>query len=107
MRVLILSDDCNPEWPSLPIVAFKLCRALGNHAEVVVATHKRNRPNIEKAGFGKCEVVYLDNEYVAAPMFRLTNMLRGNGSVGWTTSTAMYYLPYLAFEREAWRQVRG
>ena len=69
MRVLLLADDCNPEWPSFPVVGFKLCRSLGDHVEVVVATQVRNRENIERAGMGKCEVVYLDNEYIAAQMF--------------------------------------
>jgi hypothetical protein len=23
MRVLILADDCNPEWPALPVVGYK------------------------------------------------------------------------------------
>ena len=107
MRVLILADDCNPDWPSLPVVGFKLGRSLGDHAEVVIATHVRNRPNIERVGMGRCQVVYLDNEYIAAPMFRLTKMLRGGNSVAWTTNMAMNYLPYLAFEREAWRKFGG
>lgn len=107
MRVLILADDCNPEWPSLPVVGFKLVRSLADHADVVVATHVRNRPNIERVGMGKCEVVYLDNEYIAAPMARLAKILRGGDSVAWTTNVAMNYLPYLAFEREAWREFGG
>src|SRR5262245_54355383 len=48
MRVLILADDCNPEWPSLPIVGYKAARAIAEHADVTVATHVRNRNNIEK-----------------------------------------------------------
>ena len=107
MRILILADNCNPDWPSLPVVAFKLGRSLGNHADVVVATHVRNRANIERVGMNRCEVVYLDNEYIAAPMFRLSQILRGGDSVAWTTTIAMNYLPYLAFEREAWRKFGG
>ena len=33
MRPLILADDCNPEWPSLPVVGFKTARALANHCD--------------------------------------------------------------------------
>lgn len=104
MRVLLLADSCNPEWPSLPVVGFKACRALGNHVETVVATHVRNRPNIERTGFDACEVAYLDNEYIAARMNRLGNFLRGGTSVNWTTNMAMSYPSYLAFEREAWKR---
>jgi hypothetical protein len=49
MRIVILADDCNPGWPSSPIVAYKAARALADVAEVVVITHVRNRENIQKA----------------------------------------------------------
>jgi glycosyltransferase involved in cell wall biosynthesis len=103
MRVLVLADSCNPDWPSLPVVGYKVCRSLGNDVEVVVATHVRNRENIERVGFGACEVVYLDNEYIAARMSRLSSLLRGGTSVNWTTNIAMNYPSYIAFEREVWR----
>lgn len=66
MRVLILADDCNPDWPSLPVVGYNAARAIAEHAEVVVATHIRNRSNIESVGFGRAQVIYVDNEYIAA-----------------------------------------
>lgn len=104
MRVLLLADECNPEWPSLPIVGFKLCRAIAEHADVVVATHVRNRPAIARAGFGRAAVEYLDNEYVAAPLHRLGAFLRGGEGAGWTTAVALRYPALLAFEHEVRRR---
>lgn len=104
-RVLLLADDCNPQWPSLPVVGYKYARALAAVARVVLATHVRNRENIEAAADG-LDVVYLDNEYVAAPMYRVAQWLRGGDQVAWSTSMVMAYLPYLAFEREAWKRFR-
>ena len=72
-----------------------------------MATHVRNKPAIARDGIGRCEIAYLDNEYIARPMFRLSQILRGGNSAAWTTQLAMAYLPYLAFEREAWRRFRG
>jgi glycosyltransferase involved in cell wall biosynthesis len=104
MRVLLLADNCNPDWPSLPVVGYKLCRALGDHVEAVLATHVRNRPAIERDGAGHCAVEYIDNEYIARPMSKLATVLRGGDTVAWTTSIAMGYLPYLAFEKQVWRR---
>ncbi len=106
MRVLLLANDCNPDWPSLPIVGYNACRGIAEYVEVVVATHVRNQASIDRVGVGKAEVVYLDNEYIAAPMYRTGTWLRGGRSVGWTTNIAMQYLPYLAFEWEAWRKFK-
>lgn len=105
-RVLLLADDFNPDWPSLPVVGFKYARALAECCAVTVATHVRNRDNVEKAR-GDLRVVYVDNEWIAAPMHRLSVALRGGTEVAWSTSMIMNYLPYLAFERAVWQRFRA
>jgi glycosyltransferase involved in cell wall biosynthesis len=107
LRVLLLANDCNPDWPSLPVVGYNLCRALAEHVDAVVATHVRNRPALGRSGLGKARVEYLDNEYVAAPMYRLAKLLRGGNKVAWTTNVAMAYPSILAFEYEAWKAFRA
>src|SRR5262245_12437029 len=104
IRALLLADSCNPAWVSLPAVAYKTARAISEVADVVLATHVRNEPEISRAGCGRARVVYLDNEKVAAPLYRLGTWLRGGDSVAWTTNVAMLYPAYLAFEREAWKR---
>jgi hypothetical protein len=76
MRVLILAEDCNPQWPSLPVVGFKAARAIADHADVTVATHIRNRENIERVGFGKAKVHYIDNEYIARRLHKFATLIR-------------------------------
>jgi glycosyltransferase involved in cell wall biosynthesis len=107
MRVLLLADDCNPEWPSLPVVGYKACKAIAERVETVVVTQLRNRENLEKHGFGKARVEYLDTEYVARPISKLSTFLRGGDATGWTTGVALAYLPYLAFEYETWRSFKS
>ncbi len=106
-RVLILAEDCNPEWPSLPVVGYKYARALAGETEAVVVTHVRNRENIEKAGEIADKVVYIDNEWLAGPMYKLATRLRGGSEVAWSTNQIMAYLPYVAFERQALRHFRS
>jgi len=103
MRVLLLADSCNPEWPSLPIVGYNSARALSNHADVVVATHIRNKLNIEKVGLGKARVRYIDNEYIARPMYRIASFLRGGTETAWTANIAFAYPSSIAFEWEVWK----
>src|SRR6056297_2936975 len=98
-RVLVLADDCNPEWPSLPVVGYKYARSLAKVADVTVATHVRNRENIEKAGDIGAPVIYTDTEWLAAPMYKLARLLRRGDQVAWSIQQIMNYLPYLEFER--------
>lgn len=103
MRVLILAEDCNPDWPSLPVVGYKYAKALAEHAEVTVVTQIRNKPQIDRDGLGRARVVYLDTEALAAPMYRFASWLRGGQSVGWTLQIALNYPSYLFFEWKVWR----
>lgn len=99
MRVLLMAEDCNPEWPSLPSVGFQMVRALAQIAQVTLATHVRNRHQLE-GKLANMRVVYLDNEYVAKPLFALSKLLRGGTSANWSTAVAMAYPGALAFDRE-------
>lgn len=106
-RVLILAQDCNPEWPSLPVVGYKYARALAGVTDATIVTHVRNRENIEKAGELTDRVVYIDTEWIAAPMYKLAVRLRRGKEVAWTMNQIMAYLPTLAFEWQARRRFRS
>ncbi len=107
IRVLLLADSCNPDWVSLPAVAYKACRAIAELADVVLVTNVRNEPAISREGCGRARVVYIDNETVAAPLYQLGKLLRGGDSVSWTTNVALLYPAYLAFEWHVWRRFRS
>jgi len=99
MKVLILADQCNPEWPSLPVVGYKASLEISKLVDVVLVTHIRNKENINKHGFGHTEVVFVDNEYIAKPIYKLSKFIRGNEGA-WTIAMALAYPTYLAFEWE-------
>ncbi len=101
MRVLLYADDCNPEMASEPSVAFNTARSIVEHVdEAVVVTQVRNLEAIEKRGMGKAEVVYLDTEYVARPVWKLSSALR----LGTASRAASKYPVQYAFERELWKR---
>jgi glycosyltransferase involved in cell wall biosynthesis len=105
MRVLILADECNPEWPSLPIVGYKAAKAIAEYADTTVVTQIRNKENIDAVGLGKAKVDYVDSEYIARPVYRLLESLRGNEG-SWTTVMAFNYPNYLAFEMGVWKKYK-
>lgn len=107
LKVLLLADVCNPDWPSLPIVGYKYAKAIAAYADTTVVTQIRNRENIERDGLGGAKVVYIDTERVAKPIYRLSTALRGGTSKGWTMQMAMDYPTYLAFEWQVWQQFKS
>lgn len=104
MRVLLLAEDCNPGWPSLPIVGYQTVKALSSHVEVTLATHVRNREALQASELGELEIAYMDNEYVAAPLFRLAKWVRGGNQANWSAAVALAYPGAIAFDREVYKR---
>ena len=109
LRILLLAEACNPDWTSVPLVGYNVVRALAERSDlrITLATHPRNRASLEKDPLaGMVEIIYPDNEYVAARIYRLAQLLRGGSGKGWTTNTAFESISYLFFEKELNKLVR-
>lgn len=103
-RILLIAEAANPEWASVPLIGWSLSRALAKVADVHLVTHVRNRDAILRAGLTEgSDFTSIDNESVAAPLFRLSSILRGGTAKAWTTGTALSALAYYSFELELWR----
>lgn len=103
LRLLLIAESCNPAWTSVPLVGYNFARALAGRADlrVTLATHPRNRPDIDADPISRqAEVIYADNDYVAGTLYRAAQLLRGNKGKGWTTNTAFSSFAYLFFEFE-------
>ena len=105
LRVLLIAEAANPEWVSVPLVGWSLAAALSKHSNVHLVTQVRNREAILKAGLveGR-DFTAIDSERFAAPLYRLSELLRGGKGVGWTTVSAATTLSYYYFERLLWRR---
>jgi GT2 family glycosyltransferase/glycosyltransferase involved in cell wall biosynthesis len=103
LRVLLIAESCNPTWTSVPLVGYSMARALAEQPgiEVTLATHVRNRAALAGDPLTSlARVHYIDNEWAARPLYRLSTVLRGGRDLSWTTNTAMAWPSYMVFEHQ-------
>lgn len=108
MRVLVTAEACNPEWTSVPLVGFNVANSLASlpDLDITIATHVRNRSALERHDLSsRAEILYIDNEWIAKPLYNLGKFLRGGSSLGWTTNMAVSWASYVAYEKALYRQV--
>jgi glycosyltransferase involved in cell wall biosynthesis len=108
LRILLIAEACNPTWTSVPLVGYQLSRALALRPdlEVTLATHIRNRPALAADPLAEmANICYIDNEWLARPLHRLSRLVRGGQALSWTIDTAMAWPAYMAFERQLHRQM--
>jgi glycosyltransferase involved in cell wall biosynthesis len=102
-RVLLVAEAANPEWASVPLVGWSLCRALREHADAHVVTQIRNRDAMERAGWREGrEFTAIDSEAVARPVYLAGEAIRRWTGAGWTVTTAFASVFYYHFERLLW-----
>jgi glycosyltransferase involved in cell wall biosynthesis len=106
--VLLIAEACNPTWTSVPLVGYQIAKALAARPdlEVTVATHVRNRAALAEDPLSQlARVCYIDNEWLARPLHRLSSLVRGGRGLSWTIDTAMAWPAYMAFEYQLYRRL--
>lgn len=108
MKVVVLAELCNPEWPSLPSFSYSLAKALSRHCEILLVTHIRNKEALSNEQHQlDAEIVYIDNEKYAGKLYRITQKLDKIGLGGYMTYTGFNAFPYIMFERMAFKALKG
>jgi len=105
LRILVLGPDCDPEQVSMPYVTFSHAAALAHLHDVTLAVRAPREESVHraKAPFRSVEVIrtpWLDR--IFAWSLRRIFKYDFNNQV----LTASLYPLYLAFEWQAWRQLR-
>lgn len=103
-RVLLIINQCNPDWPSEPLEGYRWYEGLRERADVTLVTHVRNREALQRSGvsgrvFYIEEGVFIRRYYAAA-----SRLATRRGAINWPLLHALSYPVYEAFNREVDRR---
>ena len=71
LKVLLIIEQCNPEWASVPLVGYCFYDYISQLAETTLVTHERNRAALEKTHPNRdityiCESAFIKKYYALA-----------------------------------------
>ncbi len=102
LRVLLLAELANPNWISVPMVGWRHIKAVSQFADVHVATHYRNREDIERSDFPKSDVTFIGPTSIENFVWGMAKKISSAGAMNGITQTAMSVPAYYQFENETW-----
>src|SRR6185503_9918067 len=76
-RVLLAAYQCGPGMGSVSQIGWEWYSRLSRRVAVTLITHIRNREALEAAGapFNDSEIIYIDTEWFAGPLYRLAKKI--------------------------------
>ncbi len=106
MRVLVLSESCNPEWESVPLQGWLHYAALREHVDTHLVTRTWNREALIRRGFVEGQdFTCIDTAALFHAAEYLVRAICGPQR-GYGIITGLSIPSYLLFEHLAWRRLR-
>ncbi len=105
VRVLLSAYQCGPGMGSVSQIGWEWYSRLSRFASVTLVTHARNRACLELAGapLPGTEVVYIDTEWFAGPLYRIASRLFPNSQHAvFLLASADFYV----YDAKAFRTLR-
>jgi len=105
LKVLMIVEQCNPEWPSVPLVGYNFYHHISQEADVTLVTHERNREALSKVA-GDRTIIYISESSNIKKYYNLVEKLVARGKVIWPLYHALTYPIYAEFNQKVYQQFR-
>jgi glycosyltransferase involved in cell wall biosynthesis len=98
--ILLVMEQCNPLWPSVPRVAYEIFRHLRDLTPVTLVTHERNRQGLSEA-FPDADIRYVPESAAVRRYYAMVSRFVGGRGTNWPLLHAFGYPVYEEFDRRA------
>jgi glycosyltransferase involved in cell wall biosynthesis len=106
LKVLLIIVECNPEWPSVPLVGYRFYEGLRQRVDVTLVTHQRNQAALVKL-HPNDRIVYISESQWIKRYYKIAEKLSTlKGKVIWPLYNTLTYPVYAEFNHRVDRQFR-
>lgn len=101
LKILLVLEQCNPDWPSVPLVGYNFFKAIRQLADVTLVTHERNKPALENKGYEN--IVYIPESAAIKQYYKSVPSLAMKGRVNWPLYHLLSYPVYAEFDHQVYQ----
>jgi glycosyltransferase involved in cell wall biosynthesis len=99
MKVLLIIEECNPEWASVPLVGYNLFNGISELADVTLVTHERNRMALEGVR-NRRNIEYINENPWVSGYYRTVHKLLLKNDANWPMRHLLSYPVYAEFNHK-------
>ena len=106
LKVLLIIEQCNPEWPSVPLVGYSFYKHISMLVDTTLVTHERNRIALEKA-HPERDIVYIPESKFITKYYNFAEKLsKIKGKIIWPLYNALTYPIYAEFNHKVYAKFK-
>ena len=105
LKVLLIVEQCNPDWASVPWVGYNYFRGINNLVDATLVTHIRNKQALEKRPEYE-NFFYLDAGK-SSKYYKMVEKFTANARVNWPFYNAFIYPIYEKFNQQVSQKLPG
>ena len=104
LKVLLVVEQCNPDWFSVPLVGYSFYQGLLAHADITLVTHERNQEALS-AKHPDQQIHYIKESPWITRWYGIAHRLSSfRGNIIWPIYLILIYPMYADFNRKVFKQ---
>ena len=105
IKALMIVEQCNPTFPSVPFVAYNLFKEIDRLVDVTLVTHERNRDAFETKTEHK-KVIYISQSNFNTKYYNFVEGFATKGRINWPLYHTLTYPIYGEFDNKVYQQFK-
>jgi glycosyltransferase involved in cell wall biosynthesis len=105
LKVLLIIEQCNPDWPSVPLVGYKFFQGINQLVDVTLVTHERNKEAFQKRQQYN-NVVFIHESDSIKKYYKFVAGIAAKGKVNWPLLNTLTYPIYAEFNNQVYKQFK-
>ncbi|MEL6158176.1 MAG: glycosyltransferase family 4 protein [Cyanobacteria bacterium J06623_5] len=103
-RVLLVVDQCNPQWTSVPLLGYRYYQELSQLATVTLVTHQRNKKSL-MALHPEADIIYMEESPPFREYYKIARRLSTfKGRLMWPLYNALTFPYYQEFNQNVYKR---
>jgi len=103
MKILLVANECNPEWASVPGVVYRIYKELNEVEDVHLVTHGRNRQALLKL-HPNAKITFIDEPNYISNYYKLVAPMASFAGIIWPLYHTLTYPVYAHFNHSVYKQ---